>query len=170
MSWTTVVAVGLQLAAIATAAAFVAVVVRSRRRQVDAATDASGVMRWQAHVFPAALQFSPSAQWVGATYGRLELSPFELCWYPGAGAPWRAPVGAVAVRAVHGFAFLGEPSVDLDIVGVGSWRIVVSGRTVNRFLRNDVKRAQQGGSAQALAGALLARGARDLRGRADPPS
>jgi len=66
----------------------------------------------------------------------------------------------VTVLSVDGFGGIAGPAVDLDIVGSGRWRLRASSEPINRFVRNDFKKARQARDCYRFAGVLLARGAR----------
>jgi hypothetical protein len=93
-------------------------------------------------------------------YGRLSVADGRLCWDPDQGESWAAPIGAITVLGVGSAWGLNEPHLDIDIAGSGPWRLVVSDRTLNRFLGNDAKKFREARRARELADRLLRSGAR----------
>jgi hypothetical protein len=97
--------------------------------------------------------------WDETTYGTVVVTATELLWQGPAG-PWRVPLGAITVIGADGFLGLTGPAVDLDVAGSGRWRLEVGQERINRFVRNDFKKARQAAECRWFAGVLLARGAR----------
>lgn len=113
-----------------------------------------------ARVFRPEQAYALSSQYDSSQYGRLTITEQQLLWHPHEGTPWATPISAVTVLGTTGVISGGDPHVDVEIAGSGRWRLVVSTRTVNRFVSNDFKRFREAGEARALTDHLLRHGAR----------
>lgn len=68
------------------------------------------------------------------------------------------PAGQL-VHGTRGFLSLSSPGLLLELPGSGTVLLTVSERPINRFMRNDFKRAQESTMARQVADTLVARGA-----------
>jgi hypothetical protein len=114
-----------------------------------------------ARVYRPSRGWSPSVQFDRTVSGRISVAGGFLRWEPDEGERWAAPLGAVSVLAVAGAGtFHTDPYVDIEIEGSGPWRLVVSDRTINRFMTNDFKRFREARRAREFADLLVRGGAR----------
>lgn len=97
--------------------------------------------------------------------GYLTVTPSEVVWRSDAGDTWTAPIASVMViGTTSAFGIFGG-SVKLEVGGSGPWRLWVSDKPINKFMRNTRKEFREADAAKKLTGLLLARGARDGKAR-----
>ncbi len=104
--------------------------------------------------------FSMSGQLGSRQYGMITVRDGQLLWDPEEGERWATPISSITVLRTAGAMALTGAHLDLDIAGSGRWRMVVSDRTINRFMTNDFKRFREGRRGRDLAQYLLQNGAR----------
>lgn len=107
---------------------------------------------------------SPNVQFDRTASGRVTVADGFLRWEPDEGERWATPLDAVSVLTVAGAGtFHADPYLDVAIEGSGPWRLVVSDRTINRFMTNDFKRFREARRAREFADLLIRGGARTGR-------
>jgi hypothetical protein len=123
--------------------------------------DPSTPVSLYARVYRPSRGWSPSAQVDRTVSGRISVADGFLRWEPDEGPRWATPLSAVSVLTVSGAGtLLADPYLDVEIDGSGPWRLVVSDRTVNRFMTNDFKRFREARRAREFADLLVRGGAR----------
>jgi len=128
-------------------------------------TDPYATVRFYARVLPSGNVLSPHANVASANQGTLTVTPTHIQWEPRDGQPWTAAIAAITVGRTHGASSLSGQGVDVDIEGSGTWRLEVSDRPINRFMRNTSKSFREADAARKLAWLLTARGAHVPVGR-----
>ena len=93
--------------------------------------------------------------------GSLTVTPSEIIWRSDAGDTWTVPIPAVMVTGTTSAFGIFGGSVKVEIGGSGAWRMWVSDKPINKFMRNTAKEFREADAAKKLTGLLLARGARD---------
>jgi hypothetical protein len=128
------------------------------------AQDQSSPVSLYARVYRPSRGWSPSVQFDRAASGRIAVADGYLRWEPDEGERWAAPLTAVSVLGVAGAGTLHtDPYLDVAIEGSGPWRLVVSDRTINRFMGNDFKRFREARRAREFADLLVRGGAQPGR-------
>jgi hypothetical protein len=122
--------------------------------------DPGATVRFYARVLPRGEVLSPIANVSSANNGMLTVTPTHVQWDPREGAPWAVAIPSISVGATHGASSLSGRGLDIEIEGSGAWRLDVSDRPINRFVRNTAKSFREADAARKLAGLLVARGAR----------
>lgn len=137
---------------------FVAIIAVQTRPPARPVADANGVLRMQAHLTPAGQLVALAPE----SYGEVVITGTELIWTSASGQTWRVPIPALLVHGTRGFLSLSSPGLLLELPGSGTVLLTVSERPINRFMRNDFKRAQESTMARQVADTLVARGARPV--------
>ena len=121
----------------------------------------SGPVSLYARVFRPDRKWSPGVAFDPSAAGRITVAEGYLRWEPEQGEPWATPLAAVSVLQVSGASTIhADPYLDIAIEGSGPWRLVVSDRTINRFMGNDFKRFREARRAREFADLLTRGGAR----------
>lgn len=139
-------------------AVFVTIIVAQTRPPARPALGADGVLRLHAHLTPA----GQLAAMAPESYGEVAVTGTELIWTSVGGQTWRVPIPALLVHGTRGFFSMSSPGLLLELPGSGTVLLTVSERPINRFMRNDFKRAQESAMARQVADTLVARGARPV--------
>lgn len=137
-------------------AVFVTIIVVQTRPPARPAMGADGVFHLQAHLTPGGQMVAMAPE----SYGEVVVTGTELIWTSVGGQTWRVPIPALLVHGTRGFLSFSSPGLMLELPGSGTMLLTVSDRPINRFMRNDFKRARESTVARQLADTLVARGAR----------
>jgi hypothetical protein len=143
--------------------ALVFVIVRSSRSDLrhGLPDPRSGPVFLYARVFRPERKWSPAVAFDPTSSGRISVADGFLRWEPDAGEPWATPLASISIVRVSGMnTFHSDPFLDITVDGSGPWRLVVSDRTINRFMGNDWKRIREARRARDFADLLVGGGAR----------
>ena len=133
---------------------------RARGADVALVPDPDGVVRLNGQVHESGRTLLAFAD--DRNHGRLELRPDVLVWQANDPArSWYAHYPAITVADVRGaFSLTAGPGLDIDVAGLGSFKVNASDRHINRVSRNDAKSMREAAFAVALARWLTGHGAR----------
>lgn len=141
---------------------------RARGADVTLVPGPDGVVRLHGQVHDSGRTLAAYAD--PRNHGTLELRPDVLVWQAtDPDRSWYAPYPAITVADVRGaFSMHAGPGLDLDVDGVGTFKVNASDRRINKLSRNDAKSMREAAVAVALARWLGERGARIASGLTPP--